>query len=133
MNEKKLTNQQLFIIDSQLIGCILYILCLIVSIIIIANQRKKALEQEEFLTNEESQLIALINKIFIVLLILWFLYLNYKSYQLAKDTNQSTSSLKSQIFASFLSLTAALITLYVVATDFNNTNFQTAEIGNSFI
>ena len=133
MNEKKLTNQQLFIIDGQLVGCILYILSLIISIIIIANQRKKALKQEEFLTNEESQLIALINKIFIVLLILWFLYLNYKSYQLAKDTNQSTTSLKSQIFASFLSLTASLITLYVVATDFNNTNFQTAEIENSFI
>lgn len=133
MNEQKLTNQQLFIIDGQLVGTILYIISLIISIIVIVNQRKRALNQEEFLTNEESQIITLINKIFIVLLILWFLYLNYKSYQLAKDTNQSTSSLKSQIFASFLSLTAALITLYVVATDFNNTNFQTAEIENSFI
>ena len=83
--------------------------------------------------NEKSQIIALINKVFIVLLILWFLYLNYKSYQLAKDTNQNTSSLKSQIFASFLSLSAGLITLYVVATDFNNTNFQTAEIENSYL
>lgn len=64
MNEKKLTNQQLFIIDSQLVGCVLYILSLVVSIIIIANQRKRALNQEEFLTNEESQTIALINKIF---------------------------------------------------------------------
>lgn len=133
MNEQKLTNQQLFIIDGQLVGTILYIISLIISIIVIVNQRKRALNQEEFLTNEESQIITLINKIFIVLLILWFLYLNYKSYQLAKDTNQSTSSLKSQIFASFLSLTVALITLYVVATDFNNTNFQTAEIENSFI
>lgn len=133
MNEKKLTNQQLFIIDGQLVGCVLYILSLVVSIIIIANQRKRALNQEEFLTNEESQTIALINKIFIVLLILWFLYLNYKSYQLAKDTNQNTSSLNAQIFASFLSLAAGLITLYVVATDFNNTNFQTAEIENSYL
>ena len=131
MNEQKLTNQQLFIIDGQLVGCILYILSLIVSIVIIVNQRKKALNQEEFLTNEESQIIALINKVFIVLLILWFLYLNYKSYQLAKDTNQNTSSLKSQIFASFLSLSAGLITLYVVATDFNNTIVQTADIENS--
>ena len=133
MNEQKLTNQQLFIIDGQLVGCILYILSLIVSIVIIVNQRKKALNQEEFLMNEKSQIIALINKVFIILLILWFLYLNYKSYQLAKDTNQNTSSLKSQIFASFLSLSAGLITLYVVATDFNNTNFQTAEIENSYL
>lgn len=133
MNEKKLTNQQLFIIDGQLVGCVLYILSLVASIIIIANQRKRALNQEEFLTNEESQNIALINKISIVLLILWFLYLNYKSYQLAKDTNQNTSSLNAQIFASFLSLAAGLITLYVVATDFNNTNFQTAEIENSYL
>lgn len=132
MNSKDLQNRQLKIIDGQLIGCVLYIISLIASIVIILNQRKVALNKEQFLTGEESQTIALTNKIFILLLIIFFLYLNYESYSLAKDTNQDTSSLELQIIASILSIVVALIGLYVVSTDFQNTNLQTAEIENPF-
>ena len=133
MKKEELEQQQLFIIDGQLIGCLLYIVSLIVSIIIILDQRKKVVGKKEFLTNEESQILALGNKIFIVLLIIWFLYLNYKSYQLAEETNQDTSALQIQLVASVLSLIVGLMTLYVVATNFQNTNLQTAEIENPFI
>lgn len=132
MNSEDLQNRQLKIIDGQLIGCILYIVSLIASIVIILNQRKVALNKEQFLTGEESQTIALTNKIFILLLIIFFLYLNYESYSLAKDTNQDTSSLELQIIASILSIVVALIGLYVVSTDFQNTNLQTAKIENPF-
>lgn len=132
MNSEDLQNRQLKIIDGQLIGCILYIVSLIASIVIILNQRKVALNKEQFLTSEESQTIALTNKIFILLLIVFFLYLNYESYNLAKNTNQDTSSLELQIIGSILSIVVALIGLYVVATNFQNTNLQTAEIENPF-
>lgn len=132
MNKEDLQNRQLKIIDGQLIGCVLYIISLVASIVIILNQRKVALNKEQFLTSEESQAIALTNKIFILLLIIFFLYLNYESYSLAKDTNQDTSSLELQIIASILSIVVALIGLYVVSTDFQNTNLQTAEIENPF-
>lgn len=132
MNSEDLQNRQLKIIDGQLIGCVLYIISLIASIVIILNQRKVALNKEQFLTGEESQAITLTNKIFILLLIIFFLYLNYESYNLAKDTNQDTSSLELQIIASILSIVVALIGLYVVSTDFQNTNLQTAEIENPF-
>lgn len=127
MNKKY---QQLSIIDGQLVGCILYIISLVVSITIILNQRERALEKEGFLTSEESQTLALLNKIFILALILWFLYLNNKAKDLATNTNQNTSSLELQIIASIISLIPALIGLYVVITDFSNTNLQTAEIEN---
>lgn len=130
MNEQDIQNQQLFIIDGQLIGCILYIVSLVISIINILNQRKRSLGKEGFLTPEESQTLALLNKILILALILWFLYLNYKAKDLAANTNQDTSSLELQIIASFISIIPALIGLYVVITDFSNTNLQTAEIEN---
>lgn len=130
MNEQNTQSEQLFIIDGQLIGCILYIVSLVVSITIILSQRKRALGKEEFLTPEESQTIALLNKILILALILWFLYLNYKAKNLATDTNQNTSSLELQIISSIISIIPALIGLYVVITDFSNTNLQTAEIEN---
>ncbi len=132
MNPKELQNRQLKIIDGQLLGCILYIISLIISIIIIINQRKSALNKEQFLTGEESQTIALANKIFILFLILLFFYLNYEAYRLAKDTNQDTSALELQIIGSILSTAVGLIGLYVVATNFSNTNLQTAEIENPF-
>lgn len=132
MNNEELQNRQLKIIDGQLIGCILYIISIIISIIIILNQRKNALNQEQFLTGKESQTIALANKIFILSLILLFLYLNSESYRLARDTNQDTSALELQIVGSILSTAVGLIGLYVVATNFQNTNLQTAEIENPF-
>lgn len=132
MDKEELQNRQLRIIDGQLIGCILYIISIIISIIIILNQRKSALNQEQFLTGSESQTISLANKIFILFLVIFFLYLNYESYSLAKDTNQDTSALELQIVGSILSIAVALIGLYVVATNFSNTNLQTAEIENPF-
>lgn len=130
MNQEEIQEKKLFIIDGQLIGAILYIVSLLISIVIIIDQRKSALNKERILTNSEAQSLALANKIFIFLLIIWFLYLNYKSYEFSKDTNQNTSSLKLQIFASFLSIISAIIGIYVVYTDFSNTNLQTAEIEN---
>ncbi len=132
MNKEELQNRQLKIIDGQLIGCILYIISIIVSIIIILNQRKSALNKDQFLTGRESQTIALANKIFILLLIIFFFYLNFESYHLAKDTSQDTSALELQIIGSVLSTAVGLIGLYVVATNFQNTNLQTAEIENPF-
>lgn len=130
MNQEERQEKKLFIIDGQLIGAILYIVSLLISIVIIIDQRKSALNKERILTNSEAQSLALANKIFIFLLVLWFLYLNYESYEFSKNTNQDTSSLKLQIFASFLSIIGAMIGIYVVYTDFQNTNLQTAEIEN---
>ena len=131
MNYENRINKQLFIIDGQLIGAILYIVSIIISIIIIVDQRKVTLNKNRILTSKESQYLALANKVFIFLLILWFLYLNYKSLELAKNTNQDTSALKLQIFASYLAVIGSIIGLYVVYTNFSNTNLQTAEIENS--
>lgn len=132
MNEQELQKDQLFIINGQLIGSILYILSLVVTIIVIVNQRKVALNKDSFLTTEESQIIITLNKIFILLLLLLFVYLDFKSKKLAKNTNQDTASLDLQIIASIISLVPALIGLYVVITDFTATNFQTAEIENPY-
>lgn len=132
MNEQELQKEQLFIIDGQLIASILYILTFVITITIIINQRKVALNKDGFLTPEESQVLILLNKIFILLLLLLFLYLNYRSKKLAENTNQDTNALNLQIIASIISLVPALIGLYVVITDFSNTNFQTAEIENPF-
>ncbi|MDD6224507.1 MAG: hypothetical protein PUB18_05875 [bacterium] len=130
MSNERSIETELKIIDGQLLGCLLYIVSLIISIIVIYNQRKKALNQNTFITDQESQTIALANKILILLLIVWFLYLNYESYQYTKSLNQDTSAIELQIVASILAVAGGLIGLYVVSTNFQNTSFQIAESEN---
>lgn len=132
MNNQQIEDQQLLIIDGQFIGTILYIVSLLISLALIINQRKRAKGEEGFLTPSESQTLALINKILILALLFLFIYLDYEAKDLSANTNQDTSSLELQIKASWISLIPALIGLYVVVTDFSNTNFQTAEIENPF-
>lgn len=130
MKQNQNTSDQLYIINGQLIESILYLISVIVSIVVIIDQKKSLQNEERFLGNYNSKVITLINRLFLFLLAIWSIYLAYKSYEFAKNTNQSTSSLKLQIFASFLAIIGAIIELYVVATDFQNTNFQIADIEN---
>ncbi len=130
MKQDQNTSDQLYIINGQLIESILYLISVVVSIVVIIDQKKSLQNEERFLGNYNSKVITLINRLFLFLLAIWSIYFAYKSYEFAKNTNQSTSSLKLQIFASFLAIIGAIIELYVVTTDFQNTNFQIADIEN---
>lgn len=128
----ELRNKKNYIIDGQLFNSILSIVGIILGIIIILDQKEKANGKNGFLDENESQNLALITKIIFVIVVFYSLYLNYESYDLAVSTNQDTSSLELQIGASYLSIIVALIGLYVVLTNYDDTNLQTSEIENNF-
>lgn len=128
----ELKNKKNSIIDGQLLNSILSIVGIILGIIIIIDQKEKANGKEGFLNNSQSQNMALLTKIIFVVVVFHSLKLNYESYYLSKVTNQDTSSLKLQIGASYLSIATSVIGLYVVLTNYSNTNFQTSEIENNF-
>lgn len=119
------------IINGNLITSTLSIISIILGIVIILDQKKKANGKEEFLTNEESQRLALLTKLISLFVVLYSLSLDYQSYNLAKVTNQDTSSLRLELVASYLAIVISLINLYVVITDYSNTSFQPAEIENN--
>lgn len=119
------------IINGNLITSILSIISIILGMVIILDQKKKANGKEEFLTNEESQRLALLTKLISLFVVLYSLNLDYQSYNLAKVTNQDTSSLRLELVASYLAIVVSLINLYVVITDYSNTSFQPAEIENN--
>ena len=130
---KNLQNRKNYIIEGQLLTSILTILSIVIGIIIILDQKEKANKKDGFLSDRQSQNLALIAKIIFIFVVIYSLKLNYDSYDLAKETNQNTSSLELQINASYLSLIAALINLYVVLTNYSDSSFQPAEIENSYI
>lgn len=119
------------IINGNLITSILSIISIILGMVIILDQKKKANGKKEFLTNEESQRLALLTKLISLFVVLYSLSLDYQSYNLAKVTNQDTSSLRLELVASYLAIVISLINLYVVITNYSNTSFQPAEIENN--
>ena len=119
------------IINGNLITSTLSIISIILGMVIILDQKKKANGRKEFLTNEESQRLALLTKLISLFIVLYSLNLDYQSYNLAKVTNQDTSSLRLELVASYLAIVISLINLYVVITDYSNTSFQPAEIENN--
>lgn len=119
------------IINGNLITSILSIISIILGMVIILDQKKKANGRKEFLTNEESQKLALLTKLISLFIVLYSLSLDYQSYNLAKVTNQDTSSLRLELVASYLAIVISLINLYVVITNYSNTSFQPAELENN--
>lgn len=124
-------NRKNKIINGNLITSILSIISIILGMVIILDQKKKANGKKEFLTNEESQRLALLTKLISLFVVLYSLSLDYQSYNLAKVTNQDTSSLRLELVASYLAIVISLINLYVVITNYSNTSFQPAEIENN--
>lgn len=129
----ELTKKKNSIIDGQLLNSILSITGIVLGIIIILDQKEKTNGKDGFLNGRQSQNLALLTKIIFVFVVFQSLQLNYESYYLAEITNQDTSSLKLQIGASYLSIAVAIIGLYVVLTNYGDTNLQTAEIENDFL
>lgn len=130
--EQVLRNKKNSILDGQLITSISSIIGVILGIVIIIDQKEIANGKDGFLTNDESQNIALITKLIFLFVVIYSLSLNYESLDLSKATNQDTSSLELQIKASYLSIIVALVGLYVVITNYNDSSFQPSEIENNF-
>lgn len=128
-----LKNKQLFILDSQLLGAILYIVSIVISIILILNQKKRTLTNNEFLTENESQIIDFLNKVFILSVIIYFLYLTYESLNLAKQANQNTKALEIQFLASLISLINGILNLYAASINLNENNEEVLEINEPSI
>lgn len=130
--EQVLRNKKNSILNGQLLTSISSIIAIILGIIIIIDQKEKANGKDGFLTDNESQNIALIAKLIFLFVVIYSLSLNYESLDLSKKTNQDTSSLELQIKASYLSIIVSLVGLYVVLTNYNDSSFQPSEIENNF-
>lgn len=128
MNNSNIKNQEsLLLIDSELIGTVLYLIAIIISILLIINQRNIILEKEPLFETGEFRILVLANRVFILLLTLWFLYINYKTYKYIQESNNDTKLSKLQLFSSFILVIGAIIGLYIANS--NNVN-QSVNIEN---
>lgn len=129
MKHDKYTKKEIQILNLQLTATFFFIISLAVSMILTYDEKLKIFGKKIF-TDKKSRRIALFNRIIVVILALSFVYGNYVSEKIAESRGTQTKSLKLQLFSGELSLLSAIIVLYIVYKNQQNTNFEVADTEN---
>lgn len=101
-------------ITVQIIVSLISIGTVLISIILLYNHQLELNNKETFLTPEESQKLTTFNRVLVVIVLTVFLIINYFLYYISKEEGENLKTYELQIAASYLSVAAALIGLYVV-------------------
>lgn len=101
-------------ITVQIIVSLISIITVIISIILLYNHQSELKNKEPFLSPEEAQKITTFNRVLVVIVLTIFLIINYFLYYISKEEGEDLKPYKLQITASYLTVIAALIGLYVV-------------------
>ena len=110
----KYKQEEINTINIQLIALLIALGSAIISIIITYNQ-KLDLENKNNTDPKKIFNLTVFNRILILVLSFVFLYVNYKLYKISKKEGEDLKPYILQIFASFLTILASLIAIYVVS------------------
>ncbi|MEG2321957.1 MAG: hypothetical protein RSB71_00505 [Bacilli bacterium] len=102
------------LLNLQILASFLFIISVIISIIIVYDEKQEILKQPTIFSKEFDKYLNLFNRILVVLLALTFLYINCQSYK------KATTSLLEQVIASLLTVVASFIILNVVIKRWND-------------
>lgn len=120
---------ELEILDAQILGTIGVIASVIISLFIAYNERLLLTGEEPILDRQASSDLTLWNRIFLTLVILWFLYFSYDTFKKAQDKNEGVDIALLQFLAALLALIVSLISLYVLIKTRGSQSNLTAIIG----
>ena len=101
-------------ITIQIIVSFISIGTVLISIILLYNHQLELNNKEPFLSPDEAQKLTTFNRILVVIVLTIFLIINYFLYYISKEEGENLKPYKLQIVASYLTVAAALIGLYVV-------------------
>ena len=107
------------LIDYEIIGSLLFIGTLFISVILSYNEKLRLEKKEPLFDNKTQKNILIVNKIVVLGIVIFFLYINHEHYKVALFKNEDTYNYKVQLIPSFLAILAALIILYLVLKDNN--------------
>ncbi len=102
------------LLDLQILATIVYIGSLILSIYLTYNDKQKVLNLKKIFTEKQNLNLSIFNRVLVVVLTGIFLYASYENKELAKIKNEKLKNFDLQIYASWFSLIATIIVLYVI-------------------
>lgn len=109
-NEEK----EIIAIYAQIIVSAISVIEIIISIILLYNEKLDLKGEKTLFSAEETQKISVFNRSFILITAIIFLIINYVLYNISKEQGENLKPYKLQIIASYLTIIAAIITLYIV-------------------
>lgn len=109
-NEEK----EIIAIYAQIIVSAISVIEIIISILLLYNEKLDLKGEKTLFSAEETQKISVFNRSFILITAVIFLIINYVLYNISKEQGENLKPYKLQIVASYLTIIAAIITLYIV-------------------
>ena len=126
-NEEK----EIIAIYAQIIVSAISIIEIIVSILLLYNEKLEIKGEKTLFNAEQTQKISVFNRTFILVTAIVFLIINYALYKISKEQGENLKPYELQIVASYLTIIAAIITLYIVLNPTNEG--QVADVENPII
>lgn len=109
-NEEK----EIIAIYAQIIVSAISVIEIIISILLLYNEKLDLKGEKTLFSAEETQKISVFNRSFILITAVIFLIINYVLYNISKEQGENLKPYRLQIVASYLTIIAAIITLYIV-------------------
>lgn len=97
------------------------LLGIIISIILTYNEKLEREDKKTLFSKKTNYNTNLFNRILFLVIACVFLYVNIKSYLNAKTKDKNLRNYQLQIITSMLTISAALISLYIIATSSKET------------
>lgn len=108
------TEEKIKVLDLQMLASSVFIITVLISIFITYNEEHFLRYNERILEASKAATVVKINRIVVLIVILCFLYVNYKTREFDERNGRNTTPDQLEIVASYCSLIGALIILYVV-------------------
>ena len=102
-------------VNYQIITLVISLVTTIIAIVITVNQKRGLQKRPKILSNRNTLKLTTFNRVVILFSGIFFLYINYELYNLAKERNDDLKSYELQIAASILVVISEIIALYVIS------------------
>lgn len=106
--------KEIIAIYVQIIVSTISVIEIIVSILLLYNEKLELKGEKTLFNAEQTQKISIFNRTFILVTAVVFLIVNYVLYNISKEQGENLKPYRLQIVASYLTIIAAVITLYIV-------------------
>lgn len=108
------SNDELGVLNLQFVASSIFVITTIISIVLTYNEIYTLKYNKRIISTEKATNIIKVNRVIITILLITFIYINYKTkeFDLRKGVNTIPDDLS--ILASYISLIAGLIILYTI-------------------
>lgn len=122
--------EEVKVLNEQLLATTLFIGALLVSLSLTFDTRQKIKGEKRLYNNKSAKYIAIINRIVIVFIVLFYIQIDNENIQIAKEKHKNLRLLNLQKLIEFITLCTALLALYISVNSTTDNNIATIENPN---